>query len=446
MKTKIYLVVLAFLSLSNFYAQVGIGTTTPDASAILDVEATDKGLLPPRMNTNQRDAIQNPSDGLLIYNTTTGSLNYYNQGWFEMKGSALEGLVECNTINIGKLEGDTPASGVVSKVVYAGSNGTPYDGLTIQSTGVTGLTATLSSGTFNTSGGELEFAISGTPDGVAGGEAIFAISVGGQSCFHKRVVDPKFVCGQSTVTTLYNNIPITYGTTVGPNNNCWLDRNLGATEKFDSSTDQIDVASSPSFGGLYQWGRSDDGHQKGVYALDGNGVDMNFNSDLAHSTDRSTTYFPSNPATVTPTDSNKSNWFVFSDFNVSVQDILDDLADLWYNPDTSVVGPSNPCPDGWRVPLYAEMDDFNNNGTETSLPKFEIQPGTISNSYRIGVFTISGAMTYHVADKPIESTTAAGSGQDKIRVIHYGPPPSQSGLPPMEKTTRAAALIRCIKI
>jgi len=55
-------------------------------------------------------------------------------------------------------------------------------------------------------------------------------------------------------------------------------------------------------------------------------------------------------------------------------------------------------------------------------------------------------MTYHVADKPIESTTAAGSGQDLIRVIHYGPPPSQSHLSPMEKLTREPALVRCIKI
>ncbi len=48
---------------------IGIGTTTPDTSAILDVKSTTKGFLMPRMNTTQRDAIVNPTQGLQIYNT-----------------------------------------------------------------------------------------------------------------------------------------------------------------------------------------------------------------------------------------------------------------------------------------------------------------------------------------------------------------------------------------
>jgi hypothetical protein len=51
------------------FAQVGIGTANPDASAILDVESTEKGFLPPRMTTGQRDDISNPATGLIIYNT-----------------------------------------------------------------------------------------------------------------------------------------------------------------------------------------------------------------------------------------------------------------------------------------------------------------------------------------------------------------------------------------
>ncbi|MCC2546047.1 hypothetical protein LJY25_06290 [Hymenobacter sp. BT175] len=57
---------------------VGVGTTTPNSSAILDVSSTSKGLLPPRLTQTQRDAIASPAAGLTIYNTTTGKLNTWN--------------------------------------------------------------------------------------------------------------------------------------------------------------------------------------------------------------------------------------------------------------------------------------------------------------------------------------------------------------------------------
>ncbi|MEI6091560.1 MAG: hypothetical protein WCR42_13985 [bacterium] len=60
---------------------VGIGTTTPNASALLDLTATDKGLLIPRMTTAQRDAIVSPALGLLIYNTTDNKFQFYYGGW-----------------------------------------------------------------------------------------------------------------------------------------------------------------------------------------------------------------------------------------------------------------------------------------------------------------------------------------------------------------------------
>ena len=54
---------------------VGIGTTTPHASATLEVQSTSKGLLPPRLTKTQRDAIAAPAAGLTIYNTSTNKLN-----------------------------------------------------------------------------------------------------------------------------------------------------------------------------------------------------------------------------------------------------------------------------------------------------------------------------------------------------------------------------------
>ena len=63
---------------------VGVGTVTPAASAILDVSSTTKGLLPPRMSKAQRDAVMAPAAGLLITQTdNTPGLYQYTAafGW-----------------------------------------------------------------------------------------------------------------------------------------------------------------------------------------------------------------------------------------------------------------------------------------------------------------------------------------------------------------------------
>jgi len=55
---------------------VGIGTTSPAASAALDITSATKGFLPPRMTAAQRIVISTPAEGLLIYQTD-GSKGYY---------------------------------------------------------------------------------------------------------------------------------------------------------------------------------------------------------------------------------------------------------------------------------------------------------------------------------------------------------------------------------
>lgn len=65
------------------FAQVGINTTTPDASAALDIESTNSGLLIPRMFEIQRLAIVNPAEGLLVYQTNSdiGYWYYRSSSW-----------------------------------------------------------------------------------------------------------------------------------------------------------------------------------------------------------------------------------------------------------------------------------------------------------------------------------------------------------------------------
>lgn len=60
------------------FSQVGIGTANPASGAILDVSSTDKGFLPPRLTTAQRDGIVSKPVGLTLYNTTENCLQYWN--------------------------------------------------------------------------------------------------------------------------------------------------------------------------------------------------------------------------------------------------------------------------------------------------------------------------------------------------------------------------------
>jgi len=80
MKKIILTISLAFyISLIGF-AQVGITSdgSEPHNSAMLEIKSTDKGLLPPRMNSTARDAISSPAEGLIIYNTDTKEIEYFN--------------------------------------------------------------------------------------------------------------------------------------------------------------------------------------------------------------------------------------------------------------------------------------------------------------------------------------------------------------------------------
>jgi len=64
----------------RFYGSIGMGTSSPDASSLIDMQSTTKGFLPPRMTTTERNAIASPANGLLIYNITDNQFQYYNSG------------------------------------------------------------------------------------------------------------------------------------------------------------------------------------------------------------------------------------------------------------------------------------------------------------------------------------------------------------------------------
>jgi len=60
---------------------VGIGTSSPNASAILDAQSTTKGVRMPNMTTTQKNAIASPAAGLMVYDTTLAKLCVYTTAW-----------------------------------------------------------------------------------------------------------------------------------------------------------------------------------------------------------------------------------------------------------------------------------------------------------------------------------------------------------------------------
>ena len=69
---------------------IGIGTNAPDASSILDITSTTKGILSPRVTTAQRDAIATPATGLLVFTTDAGDNGifqfYDGSNWIDVGG------------------------------------------------------------------------------------------------------------------------------------------------------------------------------------------------------------------------------------------------------------------------------------------------------------------------------------------------------------------------
>ena len=87
MREKYFLFVLLFILgwNVNVFAQVAINTTgdAPDNSAMLDIHSTEKGLLIPRMTKNEREAIDTPATGLLVFQTddTPGFFYFDGNEW-----------------------------------------------------------------------------------------------------------------------------------------------------------------------------------------------------------------------------------------------------------------------------------------------------------------------------------------------------------------------------
>jgi uncharacterized protein (TIGR02145 family) len=134
---KKVLLCAAFIAASfTSIAQVGVGTTMPDASAALDITSTKAGLLPPRMTTAERDVINSGvwAEGLTIYNTDTKCLELYNgTDWISVcDGSVVttpsNGTIPDNATCTSATISTSPCTaGELASGINGGSLGNKYD-------------------------------------------------------------------------------------------------------------------------------------------------------------------------------------------------------------------------------------------------------------------------------------------------------------------------------
>jgi uncharacterized protein (TIGR02145 family) len=224
----------------------------------------------------------------------------------------------CGSVSyLGELrEGKSPERASFT-VPYDGGNGGEHEGQIVSSTGVVGLTATLSSGSFSDGSGSLVYVISGMPNNL--GEAVFLLNIGGQICEVSWEIGQNLEDLYPSGTVFCASGPTEVVEVTNPvTGKVWMDRNLGATRAATSSTD------AESFGDLYQWGRASDGHQ----------CRNSKTTTVLSSTDQ-----PGH-----------------GDFIITLSSPPD-----WRSPSNNrlwqgVDGINNPCPKGFRIPTGAELN------------------------------------------------------------------------------------------
>jgi hypothetical protein len=305
---KAYLnIVLAFLlSTHILLAQNGASVNTTGSpahpSAIFDASSNSQGFLIPRMTLLERNAINFPADGLMVFTTDCKNISIYvNSEWQPLNQS-----MAAPYSPIASSHTEMESEIIWQWNAVPGANGYKWSS-------VNDYYSALDLGV-NTN-----YILSGLICNSNYNIYVWAYNDCGHS--HTSVFNAKTgVCTLAEcglVNTTYNGSAIVYGTVFGFGGTCWLDRNLGASQAALSEYDAF------AYGGTFQWGRLDDGHQ----IRTGNTTSFLSNSD--------------NPG--------------HSEF-ITVNSWPND----WRNPQNDnlwqgFAGTNNPCPAGFRLPTEMEV-------------------------------------------------------------------------------------------
>ena len=346
----IFLIVLGYNS--HTMAQVGIGTTEPDPSSMLDIQSVVKGLLIPRMTTVERNNISNPAEGLMVYQTDNTPGFYYFNGntWSTIAVNwTVDGdnMYNANSGNVGvgtatpastlDIEGSlgyqvttitaattldnthnvvlcTGGKYVVKLPPAAANTGRTYYIKNINSDGST-IFINGHDGT-QTIDGNIFYALDAY-------QAVVRIASDGANWY---VIDQSIPSTSYVLSTCDGAIFAWNDVTNPITGRTWMDRNLGASQVATSGSD------ASSYGDYYQGGRGTDGHQCRTSSVQ---IGQSTTPDPGHGN-----FLNSYPL----------HWLNPIDPN------------LWQG----VNGVNNPCPEGYRIPTREEWVEEINTWTSNS--------------------------------------------------------------------------------
>ncbi len=121
---KSVLFLILFFGYNIAFCQIGIGTSTPNASSLLDVSSTTKGFLYPRMTNTQMLAITSPDNGLMVFNTDAGSLYVYNGTSWCSKENKVSKFVNTSTpVQLDNIRVQMPVSSGFNSIQLATVSG-----------------------------------------------------------------------------------------------------------------------------------------------------------------------------------------------------------------------------------------------------------------------------------------------------------------------------------
>jgi uncharacterized protein (TIGR02145 family) len=250
---SVLILFLAFLSLNSqsFFAQSGVAVNTsgsnPHSTAMLDVNSTNQGFLPPRMTTVQRDGIVSPAAGLVVYNLTTNCLNFYTgSSWKENCGTCTPQNTIKLTSVVGSDEQKVCVNTSIVNITYvtSGANGATFSGLPM---GVSGAWA---SNVVTISGTPLEtgtFTYTVTLTGGCGDiTKTGSINIAGLPVVGKASASPS-VCLSNDIGEISHSTSgaTSIGTPVG--------LPLGVTASWESSSNSVSISGTPSMIGTFSY-------------------------------------------------------------------------------------------------------------------------------------------------------------------------------------------------